>query len=184
MKKASLLFSPSVLTVVLLLLAAAGDSRADTITWTNLSGGNWSRAANWNPNHVPSANDTALITLATYNIVRLDISVTVSNLTLGGDSGLHELAINGATLTISGLGIITSNGGCDLANGALNGGGLLTVEGALNWSGGALGTAVDITSSGVLTTTGTGTRFFAGSSFNNAGTVDAQSGTLSILSVG
>src|SRR5438445_2143220 len=139
MKRASRLFSPSVLTVVLSLLAALGDSRADIITWTNRSGGNWSKAANWDPNQVPSANDTALITLATYNIVTLDISVTVSNLTLGGDSGLHELAINGATLTISGLGTITSNGVCNLASGALKGGGLLTVEGALKWSGGALG---------------------------------------------
>jgi hypothetical protein len=184
MQRASRLFSLSVLTVVLSLLAAAGDSRADTITWTNLSGGNWSKAANWDPNQVPSANDTALITLATHNIVRLDISVTVSNLTLGGDSGLHDLAINGATLTISGLGTIASNGVVNLADGALNGGGLLTVEGALNWIGGALGIAVEITSGGVLTTLGAGQKSFAGSLFNNAGTVDAQGGILSLFSPG
>src|SRR5713101_3189516 len=121
MKKASLLFSPSILAVVLSLLAAVGDSRADTITWTNISGGNWSRAANWDPNHVPSANDTPLITLPGTYTVKLDISVTVSNLTLGGDSGAQTLDINGATLTISGLGTITSNGVCNLADGALNG---------------------------------------------------------------
>src|SRR6266849_1650482 len=184
MKRASRLFLLSVLTVVLSLLAAAGDSRADIITWTNLSGGNWSRAANWDPNHVPSANDTALLTLSGTYTVKLDISVTVSNLTLGGDSGAQTLAMTGATVTISGLGTITSNGVCNLADGALNGNGPLTVDGTFNWSGGALGIEVDITSPGLLTTSGTGTRFFAGSSFNNAGTVDAQSGTLSILSVG
>jgi hypothetical protein len=184
MKKASPLFSPSVLTVVLSLLAAVGDSRADTITWTNLSGGNWSRAANWDPNHVPSANDTALITLAGTYTVKLDISVTVSNLTLGGDSGAQTLAINGATLTISGFGTIASNGVCNLANGALNGTGLLTVEGALNWSGGAFGTAVQIASGGVLTALGAGQKSFAGSTFDNAGTVDAQGGTLSLYGTG
>src|SRR5258708_15642726 len=119
MKRASRVFSPSVLTVVLSLLAAVGDSRADTITWTNLSGGNWSRAANWDSNHVPTANDTALITLAGTYTVRVDISLTVSNLTLGGDSGSQTLAMTGATLTISGLGAITSNGLCHLASGAL-----------------------------------------------------------------
>src|SRR5437879_12589821 len=108
MKRASRLFSLWVLMVVLSLLAAAGNSRADTITWTNLNGGNWSRAANWDPNHAPSANDTALITLAGTYTVKLDISVTVSNLTLGGDSGAQTLAINGATLTIAGLGTLTS----------------------------------------------------------------------------
>src|SRR5713226_10319554 len=125
MKKASLLFSPSVLTVVLSLLAAVGNSRADTTTWTNLSSGNWSKAANWDPSQVPSTNDTALITLAGTYTVKLDISVTVSNLTLGGDSGAQTLAMTGATLTISGLGTITSNGVCNLAGGALNGSGLL-----------------------------------------------------------
>src|SRR6266446_2181475 len=113
MKKASLLFSPSVLTVALSLLAAGGDSRADTITWTNLSGGNWSRAANWDPNQSPSTNDTALITAGGTYAVRLDLSTTLSNLTLGGDNGAQTLAINGATLTISGLGTITSNGVCN-----------------------------------------------------------------------
>src|SRR6266568_2882255 len=138
MKKASLLFSPSVLTVALSLLAAVGDSRADIITWINRSGGNWSKAANWDPNHFPSANDTALITLAGTYTVALDVSVTVSNLTLGGDSGVQTLAISGAMPTISGLGTITSNGVCNLAGGALNCSGPLTVEGALNWSGGSL----------------------------------------------
>src|SRR6266849_7972318 len=132
MRRASRLFSLWVLMGVLSLLAAVGDSRADIITWTNLSSGNWSRAANWDPNHVPSANDTALITLSGTYTVKLDISVTVSNLTLGGDSGAQTLAMTGATLTISGLGTITSNGVCNLAGGALNGSGLLTVGGALN----------------------------------------------------
>jgi hypothetical protein len=185
MKKPSFLPSVSVLTAVLSLLAAVGNSRAATVTWTNLSGGNWSRAANWDPNQVPSANDTALITLAGTYTVRLDISITVSNLTLGGDSGAQTLAINGATLTISGLGAITSNGVVNLARGALNGSALLTVEGALNWSGGALGGVMNIASIGMLRTSGTGGNLlYFGGAFNNAGTVDAQTGTLTIWSLG
>src|SRR5260370_7927900 len=93
MKRASRLFLLSVLTVVLSLLAAAGDSRADIITWTNLSGGNWSRAANWDPNHVPSANDAPLITLPGTYTVGLDISVTVTNLTPPADTLPQPLPI-------------------------------------------------------------------------------------------
>src|SRR5216684_5251105 len=120
MKRASRLFSLWVLMGVLSLLAAVGDSRADIITWTNLSGGNWSKAANWDPNQSPSTNDTALVILAGTYTVRLDISITLSNLTLGGESGAQTLAINGATLTIAGLGTITSNGVCNLASGVLS----------------------------------------------------------------
>ncbi len=185
MKKASLLFSPSVLTVALSLLAAVGDSRADIITWINRSGGNWSKAANWDPNQVPSTNDTALITLATYNIVRLDISVTVSNLTLGGDSGLHELAINGATLTISGLGTIASNGAVNLADGALNGGGLLTVDGTFNWSGGTLALATHVASSGALAISGSGFRDVnVGGRLDNAGSVTWTGSSVILLPPG
>src|SRR5258708_11715164 len=185
MKKVSRLFAPSIWAVVLLMLVAAGSSRADTITWTNINGGNWSSAANWDPNQVPSTNDTALITLAGPYTVSLDISITVSNLTLGGDSGVQTLAINGATLTISGSGSIASNGVIYLADGALNNTGPLTVEGALLWSGGSLGGALNIASNGLLRTSGTGGNLlYFGGAFNNAGTVDAQSGTLTIWSLG
>src|SRR6266571_2032799 len=134
MKKPSLLPSVSVLAVVFSLLAAAGDSRADTITWTNLSGGNWSRAANWDPNQVPSTNDTALITAGGTYFVRWDVSITVSNLSVGGDSGVQTRFRSGAGLSLSGSGTITSNGVIYLADGALNSTGPLTVEGTFIWS--------------------------------------------------
>ena len=35
---------------------------AAIITWTNLSGGDWNTAINWDPNQVPGTNDTAVIT--------------------------------------------------------------------------------------------------------------------------
>jgi len=185
MKKPSLLPSVSVLAVVFSLLAAAGDSRADTITWTNLSGGNWSRAANWDPNQVPSTNDTALITAGGTYFVRWDVSITVSNLSVGGDSGVQTLFMSGAGLSLSGSGTITSNGVIYLADGALNSTGPLTVEGTFIWSGGSLGGAMNIASNGLLRASPTGGNLlYSGGAFNNAGTVDAQTGTLTIWSLG
>src|SRR5437879_1708548 len=45
-----------------LLCATAISGHAADITWTNVSGGNWSTAANWSPNQVPGAGDNAFIT--------------------------------------------------------------------------------------------------------------------------
>jgi hypothetical protein len=170
MKKPSFVPSVSILTVVLSLLAAVGDSRAYIITWTNLSSGNWSKATNWDPNQVPSTNDTALITLAGTYRVRLDVSSTVSNLTLGGDIGVQTLLL-GATLSLSGAGTIASNGVCDLVAGALNGGGALTVEGAFNWSGGTLAGVVAVASNGVLRINGTLDKLLDAGVLENSGTV-------------
>ena len=39
-----------------------GDGQAAVLVWTNTAGGHWNVAANWRPNQVPSANDTAAIT--------------------------------------------------------------------------------------------------------------------------
>jgi hypothetical protein len=48
----------------LLLVAGWISAEGATITWTNASGGNWNLAANWSPNGVPGASDTANITTA------------------------------------------------------------------------------------------------------------------------
>ncbi|MBN2505270.1 MAG: hypothetical protein JXQ71_01110 [Verrucomicrobia bacterium] len=72
------------LTLVLALLASV-PVRSAVIDWTNTSGGNWSAAANWNPNQVPSTNDTAVITndgLVTWQ--------SYGNLAIGGT--LHNRA--------------------------------------------------------------------------------------------
>jgi len=53
--------------ILISLLALAGlvagitSLRAADIVWTNTAGGNWSTAANWDPNQVPGSGDTAWI---------------------------------------------------------------------------------------------------------------------------
>ena len=58
-----------------------------TITWINTAGGNWSDAANWSPNQVPTNTDTALITTPGNYKVNLDAPGVVTNLTLGAGGG-------------------------------------------------------------------------------------------------
>ena len=97
---------------------------AATIGWNNTSGGNWSNATNWNPNQVPGAADTALITNTTGTFtVTVDTNVAVSSLTVGGGaSGVQGLNIaSGATLSVGGTVNTAGNGPVMVAtNGVLN----------------------------------------------------------------
>ena len=52
------------LPVLILLVFNAPRVFATQLVWTNTLGGNWNVAANWNPNIVPAAGDTAVITNA------------------------------------------------------------------------------------------------------------------------
>jgi hypothetical protein len=70
-----------------LLLTASFSAEAETITWINTAGGNWSVAANWSPNQVPTNTDTALITTPGTYAVNLDVPGVVTNLTLGAGGG-------------------------------------------------------------------------------------------------
>ena len=56
--------SGAILIVILLLLGLVGRSTAASISWTNIAGGAWTNAVNWNPNQVPGAADIAWITNA------------------------------------------------------------------------------------------------------------------------
>src|SRR5664279_975691 len=69
------------------LFAASFSVHAATINWTNAASGGWNTATNWNPNSVPSTNDTAIITNAGNYSVTLDVSPTVAGLNLGASSG-------------------------------------------------------------------------------------------------
>ena len=65
------------------------NTRAATITWTNTAGGNWSTAANWSPNQVPSGTDDAFITNNGTYMVTINATATAGTLTLGGASSLR-----------------------------------------------------------------------------------------------
>src|SRR5207244_3352045 len=81
--------------VFLLMALLATSASADTITWTNGSGGLWSNASNWNSGAgpVPGSTDDVVITLDGTYTVTLDVSATVASLTLGGSSGTQKLSV-------------------------------------------------------------------------------------------
>src|SRR5439155_21556577 len=88
---------------ILFLAASSMTASADTITWTNSSGGNWSTAANWNSGAgpVPGPADDAVITLAGTYTVTLDVDATLTSLTLGGSSDTQTLSASSHTLTLN-----------------------------------------------------------------------------------
>src|SRR5271165_4768211 len=65
------------------LIVAGRSAPAATISWTNLSGGDWSAAANWDLNQVPGPSDSVVIAANGTYTVRLDVSATIASLALG-----------------------------------------------------------------------------------------------------
>ena len=92
-----------------------------TITWTNTSGGNWSVAANWRPNQVPTNIDNVLITTpgtytVTMDVVNSGIGTNANNLTLGagGGSGVQSFLmpyLSSGSVLIVGSQVLVTNGG-------------------------------------------------------------------------
>src|SRR5436309_3110877 len=104
---------------VLTISVAVFKSIAAGIYWTNMANGNWSVAANWNPNSVPGSGDNAFITNNGTYTVTLNVSATVSNLTAGGLTGQQTLAITGSTLTLNAAGTIETNALLNLGSGSV-----------------------------------------------------------------
>jgi phage baseplate assembly protein gpV len=113
--------------------------KATDIVWTNTTGGNWNVAANWSPNTVPGATDSAIITNSGTYTVTINAASTVTNLTLGGISGTQTLANASFVLTLNDASFVGTNGVFAMDAGAtLTGNGNLTVQGILNWTGGTM----------------------------------------------
>src|ERR1035437_6298705 len=196
----------------LCILAPAIAPAAD-IAWTNISGGNWSVAANWNPNQVPGSADTVLITASgTYTVI-LDASATVAGLTLGSVNGIQTLTNSAGSLTLNNSSFVNTNGVLVLAGsgtknlyGVLTNAGIIQMTGSgalycyggsgagklINLAGGLVDiqSDVSITSYGYISEAivnqgtvrksgGTGTNTIA-PIFNNTGTLDVQTGTVSL----
>jgi hypothetical protein len=106
------------LSAVLALLAIASAAHSATIIWTNTAGGNWSDAANWSPNQVPTNTDTALITTPGSYTVNLDVSGVATNLTLGaggGAAGVQTFVMTNSfnansLLVVTGGGVLDASG--------------------------------------------------------------------------
>ncbi len=130
---------------------------ANSITWTNTSGGNWNAAANWSPNQVPASTDDAYVTNNGSYTVTLNASATVGSLTVGGASGTQSLVANANTLTLNRASTVGSNGVFNLGGGTLSGAGSFSVNGPFNWSSGTINNTGGVTLNGTSSLSGVGT---------------------------
>ncbi|HTL16317.1 MAG TPA: hypothetical protein VL793_03720, partial [Patescibacteria group bacterium] len=135
--------SQSRLLLLIVALFSALPLRADNITWTNGSDGDWSIAANWNPNLVPGPSDTATLALSVTVSVNSPAAVGGLTLSAGTLAGGATLTVN-SNMTWSG-GTLTGTGGLTIRSGAtlvMSGGTKLFVQrtianfGTILWTGG------------------------------------------------
>jgi len=68
--------------IVLICLAFPLAANAADITWTSLTGGNWSAATNWSPQQVPTAADDVFLAADT-SVLTIDVAAFANSLTLG-----------------------------------------------------------------------------------------------------
>jgi hypothetical protein len=176
------------LLLLAVLCATAHSIHATNIVWTNTAGGNWSVAANWSPNQVPDASDTAIITTDGDYTVTLDISAAVNGLVLGTTSGssTQTFLVDGQTFTLGGQAAVNSGGQFHLSGGPITFSGILTNYGTVRWGNTDLHGEDNpqIFNFGLWEAT-TNNTFYGGDSggtttFNNHGTVVCQVGQLSI----
>jgi hypothetical protein len=162
--------------------AAVASLSAADILWTNSAGGNWHVAANWNPNQVPAAGDTAFITNRGDYTVILNADASVASLFLGGSEGGQAITIGGSTLTMNGPARINSNSLVAVTGGTIGGSGDLRVEGVLNFFGGSLlgSQPVVVAPSGQLLIGGSVN--LGGRSVHNSGRMIWTSGNISNVS--
>jgi len=153
-----------------------------TYTWTNLLGGSWATAANWNPNLAASGSgntaDFSTLTLGASRAVTLDGAKTIGNMIFGdvGNAYGWTLSTGSAgplTLAVSsGAPTITVNNKTNTISLVLAGSSGMTKAGAGNLvlSGGNTYTGTTTVNSGILTL-----------SYNNSGQGTIESAILTIL---
>jgi len=94
---------------------------AETVTWTNTAGGAWSLAANWSPNKVPVAADTAQITNSGTYLVTLDSATEVTHLQVGAASGTQTFRLTpSGSLTVTGTATFATNAPVEWTGGTLH----------------------------------------------------------------
>src|SRR4051794_1705904 len=156
--------------LTLLLCAAAP---AADIVWTNLGGGTWNTAVNWNPNQIPTNTDTAWITNNGTYTVTVSANAAATNLVLGGTSGTQTVNHSGGTFALGNGGSSSPNGTYALSGGALTGSGTLTLGGAFNWTAGFLGSTASnlvVAANGGFNISGASGKLFNGGTLVNGGT--------------
>jgi hypothetical protein len=80
------------------IVQTAHNVSAQTLTWSNSSGGHWETAANWTPAKVPSAGDDVIIAGVEPDVITIDSEATINTLVLEGN---HKLTLESGKLTTS-----------------------------------------------------------------------------------
>ena len=153
-------------------------AHATTITWTNTASGGWNNAANWNPNQVPDATDTAIITNAGVTVT-LDISPTVGGIIVGTNgAGTVTLALAGQTLTLNGPLTVNPSGSFTVDSGTLVGNTNAVLSGTIGWTAGVLEGILTLAPGSTLNITTGNNHNLQGCTFTNNGTVAWATGTI------
>src|SRR5437762_8527572 len=120
----------------ILWLFISGTARGSTLNWTNIAGGSWNVATNWDPNQVPAAGDTAIITKAGNYTVSMDANYyPFDKIVLAGGAGGQTLAMSGSQIACSAT-ITVGSGGSLTASQAFLQAPQINIFGTLTWSGG------------------------------------------------
>ncbi len=161
--------SLAVALAVFLLTGLAG--RAATINWTNTASGGWNTAANWDPNTIPGAGDTVIIT-NTDVTVSLNSATTIDGITLGGFfAGTTTLSLNNQTLALNGPLTVFPSGSFTVDSGALVGNTNAVLSGTLVWSAASLGGTLTLAPGGLLNISTGNDHNMPNCVFTNNGTV-------------
>jgi len=112
--------------------------RAEEVFWVNDAGGNWSTVANWDTGTLPGEQDAVFITQPGSYIVSLDVSASISSLTVGDGLDAQKLNVGGQSIDISTAALVRANAVLDLNSGSISGDAPITIEGELNWNNGTL----------------------------------------------
>ncbi len=100
--------------------------------WSGPNGGNWSDPANWTPNGIPSAADSALVNLAGSYTIALDVT-TIGSLTLDAPGVTITPSI---AFTLAG--VLDVQSGTFVVNSTITGGTLKPDGGTIDYAGGTL----------------------------------------------
>jgi hypothetical protein len=95
-------------------VSVAPPSKAADIFWNNSAGGDWNVAANWSPNQVPGANDTAIINLPGSYVVSLGGNFSIGSVVNGSAQASPTLRLYNTTLEVGG--VITNWGTIELTS--------------------------------------------------------------------
>jgi hypothetical protein len=136
-----------VVALVVSFITFTQPGRAATLVWTNTAGGNWSTPANWSPNAIPAADNTAFVTNSGTYTVTVNAGATIANLTVGdtNSTGTQTLAITAGAFTVTNV-TSASNGVIFLSAGSLTTSGAANLVGNVNQASGTwqLNTPINI----------------------------------------